>query len=123
MAEGVTVGMGDDIGASVAEGVGVAVGGGTGEGVAVGTGVGDGVGMEIGSDGVAVGEVGMSEAEKRYLKVADEFERQFINQGEYENRSIEKTLDIAWELFSILPEEELVRIHTEFIKKYSRSPE
>jgi len=69
-----------------------------------------------------VGEVGMSEAEKRYLKVADEFERQFINQGEYENRSIEKTLDIAWELFSILPEEELVRIHTEFIKKYARSP-
>ncbi len=65
-----------------------------------------------------VGEVGMSEAERRYLKFADEFERRFINQGEYENRSIERTLDVAWDLFSILPEEELVRIHTHLIKKY-----
>ena len=65
-----------------------------------------------------VGEVGMSEAEKRYLRFADEFERRFINQGEYENRPIERTLDVAWDILSILPEEELVRIHNEYIRKY-----
>jgi len=65
-----------------------------------------------------VGELGLSERERRYLRFADEFERKFINQGEYENRSIEETLDIAWEILSILPETELVRIHEEYIKKY-----
>jgi V/A-type H+-transporting ATPase subunit B len=45
------------------------------------------------------------------------FETRFINQGEYERRSIERTLDLAWELLSILPEEELA-IREELIKKY-----
>ncbi|MFQ5710500.1 MAG: V-type ATP synthase subunit B [Candidatus Geothermarchaeales archaeon] len=65
-----------------------------------------------------VGEMGLSEDERRYLRFADEFERRFINQGEYENRTIEETLDLAWDILSILPEEELVRIHEELIHKY-----
>lgn len=65
-----------------------------------------------------VGEVGLSEDEKLYLKFADHFETQFINQGEYENRTIEATLDIAWELLSILPEKGLTRIREEYIAKY-----
>jgi len=65
-----------------------------------------------------VGEMGLSERERRYLKFADAFEKRFVNQGEYENRTIEETLDIAWELLAILPESELVRIHEEYIKKY-----
>lgn len=65
-----------------------------------------------------IGEMGLSERERRYLKFADAFERKFVNQGEYENRPIEKTLDIAWECLAILPEEELVRIHEDLIRKY-----
>ena len=65
-----------------------------------------------------VGEVGLSEDEKLYLKFADRFETEFINQGEYENRSIEETLNIAWRLLSILPEKALTRIREEYIEKY-----
>jgi V/A-type H+-transporting ATPase subunit B len=65
-----------------------------------------------------VGEVGLSEDEKLYLKFANHFETQFTNQGEYENRSIASTLNIAWELLSILPEKALTRIHEEYIERY-----
>jgi len=67
-----------------------------------------------------IGELGLSERERRYLRFADEFEKRFINQGVYENRSIERTLEIAWDLLSMLPEEELIRISEEHIKKYHR---
>lgn len=65
-----------------------------------------------------VGEMGLSERERRFLKFADAFERRFINQGEYERRTIEETLDIAWEILSMLPETELVRIRERYIKIY-----
>lgn len=65
-----------------------------------------------------VGETGLSEREKKYLKFAKAFERHFLNQEENENRPVEKTLDIAWEVVSILPEGELVRIDEELIRKY-----
>jgi V/A-type H+-transporting ATPase subunit B len=65
-----------------------------------------------------VGEVGLSEEEKLYLKFSDEFETSFIRQGEYENRTIEQTLDIAWNLLSILSESTLTRIHEQYIQKY-----
>jgi len=64
--------------------------------------------------------MGLSEREQLYLKFADMFERRFINQDEYENRSIEETLNIGWEVLSILPEEELVRVKNETIMKYYR---
>lgn len=65
-----------------------------------------------------VGEMELSEREKKYLDFVEAFERRFVNQGENENRTIEKTLDIAWEILSILPEGELVRIHEELIRRY-----
>lgn len=64
-----------------------------------------------------VGEEALTEMDKKYLKFADEIEKRFITQGNDE-RSIEKTLQIAWDLFAILPEEELKRIKREFITKY-----
>lgn len=60
----------------------------------------------------------MSEEEKLYLKFSDEFETGFIRQGEYENRTIEQSLDIAWNLLGILPEDALTRIHEEYIQKH-----
>lgn len=64
-----------------------------------------------------VGTESLTARDKKYLEFADQFEARFINQGDEERRDIETTLDIAWELLSILPEEEL-RIRDEIIRKY-----
>jgi len=65
-----------------------------------------------------IGAEALSERDKIYLANADEFERKFISQGEFEKRNVEDTLDIGWELFSVLPEEDLKLISEKFIKKY-----
>jgi V/A-type H+-transporting ATPase subunit B len=65
-----------------------------------------------------VGEAGLSEEEKRYLKFAQDFETRFVKQGESENRTVEQTLNIGWELLAELPEDSLTRIHEEYIAKY-----
>jgi len=64
-----------------------------------------------------VGEEALTEVDKKYLNFADKFEKEFVSQGN-EDRSIERTLEIAWELFSLLPEYELKRVKMEFIQKY-----
>ena len=48
------------------------------------------------------------------------FEKRFLSQEFYDNRTIEETLDIGWELFSGLPRTELKRLAPEFIEKYGR---
>ncbi len=75
-------------------------------------------GVELRSLAAVVGEESLSETDRKYLKFADLFERRFLSQGPRENRTIEQTLDIAWEILSVLPEEELVNIKEETIKKY-----
>ncbi|NMB78781.1 MAG: V-type ATP synthase subunit B [Methanomicrobiales archaeon] len=64
-----------------------------------------------------VGEEALTGLDKQYLKFADSFEKLFISQGD-DDRSIEETLTLAWNLFSILPQDELKRIKREHIKKY-----
>lgn len=70
-----------------------------------------------------VGEEALSERDKLVLKFADRFEKEFVQQGRKEDRSIEETLKIAWNLLSMLPEEELTRISPEFRKKYYKKDE
>ncbi len=65
-----------------------------------------------------VGTESLSERDRKYLRFADLFERRFINQGEFERRSIEETLDIGWEILATLPEEDLKLISPENIRKY-----
>ncbi|MAF80004.1 V-type ATP synthase subunit B [bacterium] len=65
-----------------------------------------------------VGEESLDELDKLYLKLADAFEEKFVKQGLTKNRTIEKTLDLAWELVSMLPKTELKRIKTDYIEKY-----
>jgi V/A-type H+-transporting ATPase subunit B len=65
-----------------------------------------------------VGTVGLSERERTWLDFADRFEQEFVKQGSYENRSIEQTLDIAWDLLSMLPEDDLIRVREAYINKY-----
>jgi V/A-type H+-transporting ATPase subunit B len=66
-----------------------------------------------------VGEAGLSEMDRRYLRVAGQFESSFINQGSWE-RSLEETLDKGWEILGILPPEELVRVQEGILHKYYR---
>ena len=65
-----------------------------------------------------LGEAALSPTDLQYAKFADEFEKRYVAQGSDENRSIEETLDLGWELLSILPKAELKRIKPEFIEKY-----
>ena len=65
-----------------------------------------------------LGEAALSEDDKKYARFAEEFERVYVGQGNNTNRSIEETLNIGWELLSILPTRELKRIKPEYIEKY-----
>ena len=65
-----------------------------------------------------MGEAALSETDRLYARFADEFERRYVNQGSDENRSIAQTLDLGWQLLSILPKAELKRIKQEQIERY-----
>ena len=70
-----------------------------------------------------VGEEALTERDRHYLDFADRFEREFVNQGRDEDRSIETTLDLGWELLRALPKAELKRVDPKFITKYLRPEE
>ena len=65
-----------------------------------------------------VGEAGLSERERLYLEFAKRFEERLLSQGFKERRTIEETLDIAWDVLSMLPEGELTRISDGTIRKF-----
>ncbi len=65
-----------------------------------------------------VGEDALSQRDRKFLKFADEFEKQFIQQDSHEDRSIIKTLTIGWNLLSVLPKAELKKIDEKYISKY-----
>ena len=67
-----------------------------------------------------VGEGALSDLDRKFLVVANEFEKKFVHQGPNENRSIEQTLSLGWDLLSGLSETELTRIKPEFIAKYAK---
>lgn len=67
---------------------------------------------------VVLGESALSEIDILFVKFADAFEDQFIRQGEDENRTIEESLRIGWELLALLPRGELKRVRDEFVEKY-----
>ena len=65
-----------------------------------------------------IGEDDLSDIDKLYLKFGREFEQRFISQGRNENRNIIDTLDIGWDILSILPASELDRVKAEILQKY-----
>ena len=77
-------------------------------------------GRDLRSLSAVVGEESLTDVDRKYLRFADEFEKKFITQGPYEDRSIEQTIDLGWDLLSSLPEDELKRVKKEFIEKYGR---
>ncbi|MGZ0748388.1 ATP synthase subunit B [Haloparvum sp. AD34] len=67
-----------------------------------------------------VGREALSERDNKYLDFADAFEAEFVDQGFETNRELETTLEIGWDLLSMLPKEELNRVDEEFIEEYYR---
>ena len=65
-----------------------------------------------------IGEDELSPIDKKYLEFGKAFEERYIGQGPNENRTIEETLDLGWELRRILPKEELDRVDTKILDVY-----
>ncbi|HMA75951.1 MAG TPA: V-type ATP synthase subunit B [Candidatus Krumholzibacteriaceae bacterium] len=65
-----------------------------------------------------IGDEELTPLDRIYLDFGERFEREFLSQGEYENRDITETLEIGWKIISSLPKEELYRISEEEINKY-----
>lgn len=67
---------------------------------------------------VVLGEAALTPTDLLYAKFADEFEKRYVSQGFENDRSIEETLEIGWELLKLLPRSELRRIKEEYLVKY-----
>ncbi|MCQ2612329.1 MAG: V-type ATP synthase subunit B [Treponemataceae bacterium] len=65
-----------------------------------------------------IGEEELSAMDKQYLRFGEKFENEFLTQDEFENRTIEETLDIGWKILALLPRSELYRINAKLIDKY-----
>ena len=65
-----------------------------------------------------IGEDELNEIDQQFMQYGEAFEGRFLNQPEYDNRSITETLDLAWELLKILPKSQLNRLGPEVLKKY-----
>lgn len=67
---------------------------------------------------VILGEGALTEEDKAFAKFADSFEDTYVRQGEYENRTIEETLQLGWELLTLIPVKELKRVRDAYVEKY-----
>ncbi|MCX5809455.1 MAG: V-type ATP synthase subunit B, partial [Proteobacteria bacterium] len=67
---------------------------------------------------VVLGESALSDADILFVKFADAFEDKFVRQGENENRTIEESLRIGWDLLAMIPRNELKRVRDVYIEKY-----
>jgi len=67
-----------------------------------------------------VGKAGLTGVDLKYLDFGEAFEKKLLKQGYEDNRTIEETLSIAWDIFSILPDKELTKIKQEYLSKYRR---
>ncbi|MGA8879777.1 MAG: V-type ATP synthase subunit B [Azonexus sp.] len=79
--------------------------------------------LEVRGLAAIIGAEELSDADRRYLQFAEAFESRFIGQGEDENRSISETLDLAWELLSMLPANLLIRVSEGELAQHYRNTE
>lgn len=75
-------------------------------------------GKDVRALSAIVGEEALSETDRKFLKIAQTFEKTFVRQGLNEDRSIEKTLDLGWDVIEPLSDTEIKRIKPEMITKY-----
>ncbi len=69
---------------------------------------------------VVVGEEALTPRDRKYLQFANEFEKRFVAQGRDENRTIEDSLELGWELLAVLPEQDMKRVKPEHLEKYGK---
>ena len=67
---------------------------------------------------VILGDTALSDADKAFAKFAENFDKEYVNQGYETNRSIEETLNLGWKLLKVIPRSELKRIRVEYLDKY-----
>ena len=77
--------------------------------------------LEVRNLASIIGAEELSEQDRRFLRFANEFEKRFVSQGEDDDRSIIETLELAWELLSMLPPDELGRVSEADLAKYHQS--
>lgn len=65
-----------------------------------------------------IGAEELSPADRQYIRFGEAFEQKFIAQGVHENRSIGQTLDLGWQLLSMLPRSELDRVDDKLLDQY-----
>lgn len=65
-----------------------------------------------------LGESALSDNDKAFAHFTEEFDKSYVDQGYYTNRSIEETLDLGWELLKLIPRSELKRIDEKLLDKY-----
>ncbi len=73
--------------------------------------------LEIRNLASIIGPEDLSASDRQFLAFADRFEQTFVGQGEDEDRSIEETLNVAWDLFAVLPKESLTRLSEQEINE------
>ena len=74
--------------------------------------------LEVRNLSAIVGSEALSASRQARPKFGEEFEKKFINQGMNEDRDIETTLNIGWDLLSVFDKEELTRIKKDYVEKY-----
>ncbi|MDH5597331.1 MAG: V-type ATP synthase subunit B [Candidatus Peregrinibacteria bacterium] len=77
-------------------------------------------GKDVRELAVILGEAALDETDQAYMKFAEAFEDKYIRQGEHEDRDIKRSLEIGWELLTILPRDELKRVKDEHVEKYMK---
>ena len=75
-------------------------------------------GKEMQELATIMGEAALSDEDRKYMKFANAFEARYISQNYYENRTVQQTLDLGWELLSMFENAELKRIDVKLIEKY-----
>ncbi len=75
-------------------------------------------GREVRELAVVLGEASLDDTDRAHLRFADAFEKEFVGQGEFENRSVEESLDIGWKLLGMLPRQALKRVKPAEIDAY-----
>lgn len=75
-------------------------------------------GKEAAELSVILGEAALSDLDRIFLKFSNQFEERYISQDEDENRTIEQTLDLGWELLRMVPRVEMKRIRDEYLERY-----
>jgi V/A-type H+-transporting ATPase subunit B len=75
-------------------------------------------GREVRELAVVLGEASLDDTDKAHLRFADAFEKEFVGQGEFENRAVEESLDLGWKLLAMLPRTSLKRVKPELIEKH-----